>query len=379
MAIYKLFPTKDASIYTQDVEMNTGLDSILEASTYLVNNDPYLSRYLIKFSSSEISNTFSNLVGTSSYQIVLNNFIALAEGLNNTTHLYFYPVSGSWSMGTGRFDNIPSTKNGVCWKRPNISGSGNWSTGSFGINATASFSPITPGGGCWYTGSNLGLNVESSKSFGYYGSKDIDIDVTDTVKTWYSHSIDNNNGVPNEGFIVKQGYKDEFNISVDNAHTLRYFSIDTNTIYPPSLEYRWDDSIFDTGSSNNKVLQTSETFISVYNNEEVYYPQSIPRFRFAAIPKYPDRTFITASYYTENYYLPEDVSLYAIKDTDTNEFIVDFNSDFTKISADATSSYFDLYMNGLEPERYYTILVKSQIGASTKVFDEGINFKIVNP
>ena len=113
MAIYKLFPTKDASIYTQDVEMNTGLDSILEASTYLVNNDPYLSRYLIKFSSSEISNTFSNLVGTSSYQIVLNNFIALAEGLNNTTHLYFYPVSGSWSMGTGRFDNIPSTKNGV--------------------------------------------------------------------------------------------------------------------------------------------------------------------------------------------------------------------------------------------------------------------------
>ena len=46
MAVYKLFPTKDASIYTQNVEMNTGLDEILEASTYLINNDPYISRYL---------------------------------------------------------------------------------------------------------------------------------------------------------------------------------------------------------------------------------------------------------------------------------------------------------------------------------------------
>ena len=79
MAIYKLFPTKDASIYTQDVEMNTGLDSILEASTYLINNDPYLSRYLIKFSTNEISSTFSNLIGTASCQVNLVNYLAFGE------------------------------------------------------------------------------------------------------------------------------------------------------------------------------------------------------------------------------------------------------------------------------------------------------------
>lgn len=377
MAIYKLFPTKDASIYTQDVEMNTGLDSILEASTYLINNDPYLSRYLIKFSTSEISDTFSNLIGTASYQVNLVNYLALADGLNNTTHLYFYPISGSWAMGTGQYDNTPSTKNGVCWQYSNLSGS-NWPLASFGEYATGSFTTV-PGGGCWFTGSNLGLNVEASRSFEYYGSKDIDVDVTNTVKTWYSHSIDNSNGVPNEGFIVKQGPESEFNISINNAHTLRYFSIDTNTIYPPSLEFKWDNSVFNTGSSTNNILKTPETFISIYNNAEVYYPQSIPRFRLAAIPKFPDRTFITSSYYMENYYLPENTSLYAVKDTDTNEYIIDFDSNFTKLSADDTSSYFDLYMNGLEPERYYTILIKTIIGSTTKVFDEGINFKIVNP
>ena len=41
-----------------------------------------------------------------------------------------------------------------------------------------------------------------------------------------------------------------------------------------------------------------------------------------------------------------------------NEYIIDFDSRYTQISADATSSYFDIYMNGLEPERYYKILIQ---------------------
>jgi len=48
----------------------------------------------------------------------------------------------------------------------------------------------------------------------------------------------------------------------------------------------------------------------------------------------------------------------------------------TRISADASSSYFDLYCSGLEPERYYTVLIKTVIGGVTKVFDEDIMFKV---
>jgi hypothetical protein len=35
-------------------------------------------------------------------------------------------------------------------------------------------------------------------------------------------------------------------------------------------------------------------------------------------------------------------------------------------------------MNGLEPERYYKILIQSTIGNSTIVFDEENVFKVVN-
>lgn len=145
---------------------------------------------------------------------------------------------------------------------------------------------------------------------------------------------------------------------------------------PPQLEFRWDDYIFNTGSSTNTILSKAESFINIYNNTGIYYPESIARFRLAAIPKYPDREFITSSYYTQNYYLPEEVSSYAIKDTDTNEFVINFDSSYTKISADETSSYFDVYMSGLEPERYYTVLIKTKLDNTTKVFDENVLFKV---
>ena len=124
--------------------------------------------------------------------------------------------------------------------------------------------------------------------------------------------------------------------------------------------------------------ETQEALMSIYNNDGVYYSESVARFRIAAIPKYPDRIFTTASLYTTNFFLPENSSSYAIKDTDTNEFVIEFDDKYTNISADVTSSYFDVYMSGLEPERYYTILIKTKLDGTTQVFDEDIMFKVVN-
>ena len=78
-----------------------------------------------------------------------------------------------------------------------------------------------------------------------------------------------------------------------------------------------------------------------------------------------------------NYYLPKQ-SFYALKDSETNEYIIPFDTKYAKVSADTTSSYFDIYMGGLEPERYYTILLKTKIGGTTKVFDEDMMFKVIN-
>jgi len=319
------------------------------------------------------------------FGVDLRNSAAVVNGLNLDQELKIYAVSSSWGMGSGKLFNSPQSTDGASWKFSTFSGSTavggkEWQTvGPYGPYATASFVAGKEGGGNWYTGSNLQLPVIQSQSFSYGIGVDLSVDVTDTIKTWYTNSlVDNTVGFPNDGFLVKQSSSREFVNNQATTATFRYFSIDTNTIYPPLLDLKWSDWYYNTGSSNNSILGTPEAFMSVYNNNGTYYSESVERFRIAAVPKYPDVVFQTASLYTTNYYLPNDSSLYAIKDTDTNEFVIPFDNDYTKISADSTSSYFDVYMNGLEPERYYTILIKTIVDGTTHVFDQDIMFKVVN-
>jgi hypothetical protein len=158
---------------------------------------------------------------------------------------------------------------------------------------------------------------------------------------------------------------------------MKFFSIDTHTIYPPQLEFKWRDYTWNTGSSTLNILDSTPATISLSNNPGFFYSGSINKFRVNSRPTYPPRIFQTASIYTTNYYLPTS-SYYAVKDLDTNEFVIDFDSQYTQLSADETSSYFTLYMNGLEPERYYKILIKTIIDGSTIVFDDNYYFKIIN-
>jgi len=377
MAIYKIFPEKDATLYTEFPNKNTGLDQIIEASTYQANATAQVSRYLVKFPTSQIAEMYNDKIINGEYKAYLRNFNAVVTGLNLDQKLEFYPVSGNWGMGTGRYNDSPIVTNGTSWDWLDYSGSTEWPSSGFPEYVTASFQSILPGGGNWYTGSNLTLDpVTQSQAFTYADTKDILVDVSKTVETWYSYSLNNTQGFKNEGFLVKQPSGSEFINTKANNTIFRFFSIDTNTIYPPQLEFRFNDYTFNTGSSKNTILPQVESFVSIYNNLGTYYSESIPRLRFAAMPKYPDRAFLTASLYTTNYFLPESQSLYAIKDTETNEFVIDFDPEYTRISADNTSSYFDLYCNGLEPERYYTILIKTSISGEVKVFDENIMFKV---
>lgn len=318
------------------------------------------------------------------FGVDLRNSAAVVNGLNLDQELKIYPISGSWGMGSGKFANNPLSTDGASWEFMTYSGSDagaeKWQiVDPYNAYATASFILNEEGGGTWYTGSNLGLPVIQSQSFSYGMGVDLSVDVTNTIKTWFTNSlVDNTKGFINDGFLVKQSSSREFIDSQATTSTFRYFSIDTNTIYPPLLDLKWNDQYYDTGSSKNTTIGTPEAFMSIYNNVGTYYSQSVERFRIAAIPKYPDVVFQTSSLYTTNFYLPKGVSTYAIKDTDTNEFVIPFDEVYTQISSDTTSSYFDVYMNGLEPERYYTILIKTVLDGTTQVFDEDIMFKVVN-
>jgi hypothetical protein len=372
MAVYKIFPEKDSTIYSQYPNKNTGLDEILEASTYLdTSGNPHVSRFLIQFPQSEITNIFNTYITTEglTWSASLKCFLAYASGLNSDTTMEIYPTSGSWNMGTGRYVYNPEYTNGVGWYSRLSSASGNWSTSGFADYVTASFSSSIAGGGTWYTGSSNStvLPIYTTQSFSFYDDKDINADITNIIKAWVSGTFDNN------GVIVKQ--QTEFIKNSNYQTKLQYFSRDTHTIYPPCLELKWDDYSFSTGSLTE--LDILPATIAIDNNPGTFYPSSINKFRVNSTPEYPARTFQTSSYYTLNYYLPT-ASYYAIKDLDTNEYVVDFDDQFTKLSVDPSGSYFTLYMNGLEPERYYSILIKTIINGNTLIFDDNYYFKVIN-
>jgi hypothetical protein len=373
MAIYKLFPTKDATIYSKYPNKNTGLDEILDISIEDAQNNGYTqaNRFLIQFSQTEITDVLTNKVSSSLWSASLMAYLAYGDGLNIDTTLEFYPISQSWEMGTGKYDYAPEYTNGVSWTYRGASDTTAWATSSFSPFVTASYSSSN-GGGTWYTGSsntNIVPTVTASQTFSYFDDFDINVDVTNIVKAWTSSLIENN------GIIAKQAI--EFIDSREYNNTLRYFSRDTHTIYPPSLDIKWRDYTWNTGSSTSTILNILPATIALNENPGVFYPESVNRFRVNARPEYPARTFQTASYYTINYYLPTS-SYYAIKDLDTNEYVINFDNQFTQLSADNQSSYFDLYMNGLQPERYYTILIKTTINGNTLIFDNNYSFKIVN-
>jgi hypothetical protein len=268
----------------------------------------------------------------------------------------------------------------------NFSGSENsgaeyWNTNpsSFPPFVTGSWSGTATGGGNWFKGTTdtNNPNMEVTQSFKLRSDKDLNADVSDIVNVWYSSSNDigNSTDIQNNGFIVKWEDAIEFSTTDAIQPIMQFYSVDTNTIYPPVLEIKWDDSTYETGTL--PALATSDIFVALDNNSGVFYGESINRFRLNCRPDYPVRTFQTSSVDTMNHYLPEG-SLWAIKDLDTNEFIVHFDSDYTKISCDATGNYFDIYMAGLQPERYYKILIQTSISGSTIVKDEDYYFKVVN-
>ena len=57
--------------------------------------------------------------------------------------------------------------------------------------------------------------------------------------------------------------------------------------------------------------------------------------------------------------------------------VTPFDTSFTKISCDANGPYFDVYMDGLQPERFYRVLVKTELDGSTVVVDTDNTFKVV--
>jgi len=367
MAVYRIFPEKDTFISSEVPTGNAGKDEIIEIGGY-----PDLSltgetnRILIQYSTSEIQDVITNKVKTATYSASLNLYLADAYELPVDYKLHAYPVSGAWDNGTGKFGDTPVNTSGASWQYKKAGASSAWSTTSFTAGVTASFqSGSSQGGGNWYTGS-AGVNLEFTQSYTLNSTNDVNINVTKAIQLFNANTLSNN------GFIVKLPNDLEFNTT--SSIRLKYYGADTNTIYPPFLEFKWDDSAYSTGSLS--VLSNSTSIINLTNNKGRYTDSGTQRFRMSARPKYPVRSFTTSSAYLTNYALPS-ASYWGLRDENTEEMVIDFDTNFTKISCDSNGAFFDVYMDGLQPERYYRILVKTTLDGSTTVVDNQNIFKVV--
>jgi hypothetical protein len=363
MAVYKIFPEKSSTLYSFYPALNTGLDEIMEISTFeSIDGTSEVSRPVIKFPSNQITDIITNKVGGSNFDVYLKAYLANASQIPLSYDIFAHPLAADWNQGTGRLGDSPAVVNGVSWTYTNESGSNVWTAGSFPLGITGSYTTEV-GGGIWFTSSLW----QATQSFSFISTKDIEMKVTETVKAWYSSSI------PNYGFVLKHSASVEF--STDAKFETKYFTGNTHTIYPPALEIRWDDSSYSTGSLT--VVTSSYCIPTLNNNKAEYQQDSVQRFRVAVRDLYPPVTFRTILSFANQKALPS-TSYWAIKDLDTEEMVVDYDTSYTKISCDSASNYFDVYMNGLEPERYYKILIKSVMSdGETVVFDKDYIFKVV--
>ena len=205
---------------------------------------------------------------------------------------------------------------------------------------------------------------------------DLDINVTNFINRFsssYYQGATYPTGIENHGFIIKQPESVEINTS-SSFGEMKYYSMDSHTIYPPKLTFKWDDSSYSIGSGT--VLNSGDIFLSLYNNKSEFQRKSKQRFRLTTRKRYPDRAFTTSSNYLDTQYLPA-TSYYSVKDAETNETIIPFDTVFTKMSADSEGMFFDLWMESLQPERYYKLMFRVDNNDGINIYDEDYYFKVV--
>ena len=366
MAIYRIFPVKDTFIYSELSSGSAGIDEILEIAGYEDSSGVgRTSRTLIQFRTEDIQSVVNNNLNGASISASIKLFLAEASEIPADYTIYGYPISQSWTNGVGKFSDVPIDTSGASWKYTLVNTGEEWDFMNLNTNVTSSYIDGQEGGASWYTGSG-GNDLASFQRHSLYSNDDLELDVSNAIELFYSESLDNN------GFVLKLQNSLEFNTS--SSIKLRYFSRDTNTIYPPYLEFKWDDSSYVTGSLS--VLSSSNSTVGIKNNKGIYTDEEKIRFRINAKPKYPVRTFTTSSIYSTGYALPSG-SYYGLKDENTGEMVIDFNTAFTKISCDSNGPFFDLFLNSLQPERYYRLLIKTTIDGSDIIYDDKNIFKLI--
>jgi hypothetical protein len=352
--IYFLTASKDASVYLQQPNQNTGLDEILEISKLYYGQIKDVSRALIKFDVGFLSSSIvNNTIELDSATLILKETQSNEIPLDYT--IYAFPISGSWEMGRGtRFVEISTA--GVTWNYREGDDKLDWLENN--LNVGTDSNPNDGTGGTWWTG------WSATQPFSYQ-TADINMDVKSILTAWMSSSI------PNDGFILK--YPDIFeNDNTADYGQLKFFSKETHTIYQPKIRIGWNDQSYITSSLT--ALTSEDIKISVSNLKNEYKAGNITKLRILGRELYPVKTFTNVFAYNDVKYLPQ-TSYYQIRDFSSNDVIIPF-SEYSKISCDENGNYINLNLSNWEFDRKYKIEFKVEQNGSIQYFDDNITFDV---
>ena len=354
MAYYFLTASKDASVYLQQPNQNTGLDEILEISKVYYGNIKDVSHTLLKFDVGYISASISNnSISMSAAELILKE--TKSEEIPLEYIIYANPISGSWEMGTGtRFDNI-STQ-GVTWNYREGDSSLEWLENNFATNTTASINNGV--GGTWYTSYN------ASQTFSYQ-TTDINMNVISLLRAFISGSV------INDGIILKYSTANESDTA--DYGILKFFSKETHTIHQPKIRIGWDDSVFSTGSLAE--LTANDIKVGVTNLKKEYKVGTVAKIQIFGRELYPVKTFSDTFVYSTSKYLPT-TTYYQIKDFASNDIIIPF-SNYSKVSCDSNGNYIKVNFSNWEANRVYKIEFKIDNNGSVEYFDNDTTFSLV--
>ena len=355
----------DGDFHNQEVTIG-GVDFVfVSGSTSVFDN-----------SSAEIFVTSGSTTGSS--------VTSLRDVINNSSSLHSLPISASVVGSNPDYLILSGSSAGTNSNLSAVSSSVLFTfdgTESKALEGgTDTTVTLSGGGGSWYSGSGY----EASQSFTHEAA-DVRMDVSDIVGKWLDSTV------PNDGFMVKRsGSIGNSSALVEEGNSTKFghfsfFGRDTHTVYQPKLEVVWDDSKWATGSLS--ALSNTEVEDMVFYMKGLrpeYKETSKVKFRVVGRERFPEKTYVTSGYstgYTTVKTLPSGSTYYQIKDAYTEDVIVPFG-DGTKVSCDSTGNYFNLWMDGLQAERFYRINYKIVSGSGTvdetvTYFDEKHSFKVV--
>ena len=338
------FTTKDTFISSGSNELtgedfkdkNTGQDEILQLKKVFFDRAfHHPTRLLIQFDTDEIETYISSSVLPSTYKLNLRLYETEGtSGLSEDYTIAAYPLSESWDEGIGKESDVPKTTEGCSWKyRQNYDG--------------ASEIEWVDVGGTYIAGDEVTQSFSSE-------SPDINMDITTMAKKWFSG--ENNN----YGLLVRLSGSRE--TSSGSFEDLKFFSRQTNTIYSPKIELKWDDHLPATGSNTGSLTEldvsgNSENYLYPIHFREAYKENETVKFRFGARKRYIQKSFSTSVQTVSGSFIPYPSGSYSIIDMATNESVVPFSA-YTTMSCDTTSNYFKQDLNSFEPNRAYKILIK---------------------